>query len=158
MNALATAAALLQHRHDADDIVRITRAAIDAEDDPKDMTTDLVLLLVGLLHTAGHNSPRVDVILDIFASIPAAVQTGGPIVLLAKNTDLADDEALAVVFRDMTEDTHPADRVWTAHTMGDKAAVALEGSGIAPRYLIIVGGTTEDAEALRLRLATLDGR
>lgn len=158
MNALATAAALLAHRHDAEDIVRITRAAIDAEDDPQEMMTDLTLLLVGLLHTAGHNSERVDIILDIFSTIPTTVQTGGPDVFLAHNMELADEAAITVLFEAMTEDTAQPDRVWTARSLGEKAAVVLEGSGFTPRYLIINNGTIQQAEAVRQRLAARDGR
>lgn len=158
MNCIPLAASLMEARHDPGEIVRITREAIAAEERPEDLMTDLVLMLVGIVHTAGHNSPRVNMLLDLFAAVPAAIGESAVDFRLVRAEDIEDAHDVDQLFASMTEGTNPFGRQWRTQALGAMIAIALEGVGFEPRYLVVVGTTLAEADRLRDDLASRERR
>lgn len=162
MNVTNLTSALIAARHTP----QVARAMLDATldvDDSHELVTELVGNLLSILHTCGHINQPVGMVLDMFSAFPDAIQDSNSNIslMLAEDGKTADSADIEQVFKDMTEGTNRADRVWTYKpVLGPLPihAVVLEGSGFAPRYLAILNGTADDARSMRDTLAARDGR
>ena len=158
MHSLHFAAALVAARHDVEDIQTTLIAGLRECEDKEETLVEVVGLLVGLLHGAGHISGPASLMLDVFAQLPESVGRANEDVHIVKIDDL-DSGSVASMFDDVTTGTVKEDRLWSCRVLpGGVHAVVLEGSGFAPRYVAVLGGDHEQVEALRGQFAARDGR
>lgn len=160
MDCVPFVASLIAARHDADQARTLIRETFDSTTDPE-FTTSVISLLMDLVHSAGHNSVKIEIMLELFAHVPTHVGDIDDNMSLVRADDIEDEDDITTLFDSFTEGTDRADRVWVLNPPNPDQplpVIVLEGSGFAPRKLAVLGGEPGYADNLRDRLAARDGR
>lgn len=156
MNSATLTSTLVAARHDPARLGALVAEAAHRQD--PEYLADVVLRLVSMIHSAGHNSVEVDMMLDVFAAFPTADDTV-PNVGIVRATEPRTPADLDHLFASLTKGTNPADRVWSYRVITGPLpvhAVVLEGTGFTPRHLVVLGGTAQDAESIRASMIARD--
>jgi len=160
MDPLPLAAALVAARHDTREAAKVLHDALDESPSPIIELTGATLVLVSLLHTLGHASAKDTVVLDLFAAVPDTLaEREGSMIKMVRDAGSRTRAETKALFEDAVAGTSKDDRVWSTRTLpGGVHSVVLEGTGIPPRYIALVGGTEKEAAELTRDLNRLDGR